>query len=374
MKPMKRLDLVAACCLLLLMLPSAGARAEDLRFDPIRIPVSEPGGSRAVELEAIVVRPDDGLAHPLAVLNHGSPRNAADRSTMSPYRLWSQAVAFTRRGWVAVVAIRRGYGNSQGEWAESYGSCSEPDYATAGRAGASDIAAVARYMSGQSYVSKGKWISVGRSAGAFATVALTSDAPRDLVAAIAFAPGRGSTAPDTVCGEKQLVAAFAQYGKTSRVPLLWVAAENDHFFGPRLVPLLTGAFANAGGNLTFVKTPAFGDDGHRLFTTARGISIWSPIVDRFLAANNLMLRDHPIDLALPNVAAPSGLSSNGRETFKTYLESGPNKAFAVSRDSRFGWATGRRSVEEARQAAMDCCTSGASAKCRVVNVNNQPVQ
>jgi hypothetical protein len=150
--------------------------------------------------------------------------------------------------------------------------------------------------------------------------------------------------------------------------------RNDHFFGPRLVPLLTGAFANAGGNLTFVKTPAFGDDGHRLFTTASGISIWSPIVDRFLAANNLMLRDHPIDLALPNVAAPSGLSSNGRETFKTYLESGPNKAFAVSRDSRFGWATGRRSVEEARQAAMDCCTSGASAKCRVVNVNNQPVQ
>jgi len=321
-----------------------------------------------------VVRPDDGLAHPLAVLNHGSPRNIADRSTMSPYRLWSQAATFARRGWVAVVAMRRGYGNSQGEWAESYRSCSEPDYVTAGRAGASDIAAVARYMSGQSYVSKGKWISVGHSAGAFATVALTSDAPRDLAAAIAFAPARGSTAPDTVCGEKQLVAAFAQYGKTSRVPLLWVAAENDHFFGPRLVPLLTNAFASAGGNLTFVKTPAFGEDGHQLFTTASGISIWSPIIDRFLVANNLMLRDHPIDLALPNVATPSGLGGNGRETFKTYLESGPNKAFAVSRDSRFGWATGRRSVEEARQAAMDYCTSGTSAKCRIVNVNNRPVQ
>jgi dienelactone hydrolase len=374
MKAMKRLDLIAACCLLLLVLPSAGARADELRFEPIRIPVSDPGGSRALELEAIVVRPDDGLAHPLAVLNHGSPRDAANRSTMSPYRLWPQAVAFARRGFVAVVAMRRGYGNSQGEWAEGYGSCSGPDYATAGRAGASDIAAVARYMSGQSYVSKGKWISVGHSAGAFATVALTSDPPRDLAAAIAFAPGRGSTTPDAVCGEKQLVAAFAQYGKTSRVPLLWVAAENDHFFGPRLVPLLTNAFANAGGNLTFVKTAAFGEDGHQLFTTASGISIWSPIVDRFLAANNLVLRDRLIDLTLPNVAAPAGLSSNGRETFKTYLESGPNKAFAVSSDERFGWATGRRSVEEARQAALGYCTSGTSARCRVVNVNNQPVQ
>ena len=231
----------------------AEGRCEELRFEAIGIPVSVSSVVRSLELEAMVVRPDDGTAHPLAVLNHGSPRNADDRPTMSPYRMWPEAVAFARRGWVVVVPMRRGYGSSQGEWAEGYGSCSNPDYAAAGRQGASDIAAVARYMSGQSYVSKGKWISVGHSAGAFATLALAADAPNDLAAAIAFAPGRGSTAPDEVCGERQLVAAFAQYGKTSRVPLLWVAADNDHFFGPRLVPLLTGAFSNAGGKLTFVK-------------------------------------------------------------------------------------------------------------------------
>lgn len=362
---------LAAC---LLLLPGAvEVQAEELRTDAIRIPIAAPGSTRPLELEAIAVRPDDGQAHPLVVLNHGSPRDSGDRATMSPYRLWTQAAAFARRGWVAVVAMRRGYGSSQGEWAESYGSCSEPDYARAGRAGASDIAAVAKYMSGQSYVSKGKWISVGHSAGAFATVALTSEAPHDLAAAIAFAPGRGSTAPDTVCGEKQLVAAFADYGKTSRVPLLWVASENDHFFGPRLVPLLSDAFSKAGGNLTLVKTAAFGDDGHQLFTTASGMPIWSPIADRFLAANGLALRDRLIDITPPNVAAPPGLSSNGRETFKTYLESGPNKAFAAG-DSRFGWATGRRTADEARKAAMEYCVSGTSAKCRVVNVNNQPSQ
>jgi hypothetical protein len=139
------------------------------------------------------------------------------------------------------------------------------------------------------------------------------------------------------------------------------------------VPPLTDAFLKAGGNLTFVKTAAFGDDGHQLFTAVGGIPIWSPIVDRFLAANNLVLRDRPIEVTLPNVAAPPGLNGKGRSTFKTYLESGPNKAFAV-RDSRFGWATGRRTAEEARQAAIDYCTSGTSAKCRIVNVNNQPAQ
>jgi dienelactone hydrolase len=346
----------------------APARAEGVRTDPLQIPAVIGGSSFA--LEAIVVRPDDGQPHPLAVLNHGSPRDAADRPKKSPYGMWAQAMAFARRGWVAVAFMRRGYGRSQGVWAAPAGPCSNRDYARAGLAEASDIAAVATFMSGQNYVSKGKWISVGVSAGGFATVALTSQAPRDLAAAIAFAPGRGSSAPDTVCGENGLVAAFAQYGKTSRVPLLWVSAENDHFFGPQLTGKLTAAFSRAGGHLAFVGAPAFGDDGHMLFS-AHGLTIWSPIVDKFLASNNLVLRDRLIDVPTPDVPAPSSLNARGRETFKTYLDSGPNKAFVLS-GSHYGWATGRRTTDEAIKDAMDFCKPDRGAKCAVVNVNNKP--
>ena len=351
-------------------------RAEGIRLDALNIPVVISGarGGASVEIEAMVVRPDDALSHPLAVLNHGSPRSPDDRPTMTPYSLWAQAVAFARRGWVAVAFMRRGYGHSQGEWAESYGSCSNPDYVTAGRAGANDIAAVAKFMMTEPYVSKDKWISVGHSAGAFATVALTADPPPGLTAAIGFAPGRGSTAPDAVCGEQQLVSAFAQYGKTSRIPLLWVSAANDHFFGPRLVPRLTGAFSKAGGNLTYIQAPSFGSDGHQLFSAASGIPAWSPIVDRFLASNNLVFRDHLIEIPVPNVAAPAGLSTRGREAFKTYLDSGPNKAFAIAGGQRFGWATGRRSIDDARREALGYCVSGTSAKCSIVNVNNRPAE
>jgi hypothetical protein len=227
-------------------------------------------------------------------------------------------------------------------------------------------------MATQPYVAKGKWISVGVSAGAFATVALTADAPRDLAAAISFAPGRGSSGPDTVCSEKQLVSAFAQYGKTSRTPLLWVSAENDHFFGPRLVAQLTAAFSNAGGNVTLVKTPSFGSDGHQLFEVASGIPIWSPIVDRFLASNNLALRDKLIDVPLPDVKPPSSLNGSGREAFVTYLASGPNKAFAVGGGSHFGWATGRRTIDQAVKDALGFCVP--TAKCAIVNVNNKPAE
>jgi hypothetical protein len=227
-------------------------------------------------------------------------------------------------------------------------------------------------MASQAYVSEGRWISVGVSAGAFATVALTADAPRDLAAAIAFAPGRGSSGPDAVCGEKQLVAAFAQYGRTSRVPLLWVSADNDHFFGPRLTSQLTGAFSGTGGYASYVKTAAFGDDGHTLFSGA-GIPIWSPIVDRFLASNNLVLRDRLIDVAIPGVLPPSSLNDRGRDTFKTYLDSGPNKAFAIGGDAHFGWATGRRKVDEAVKDALGFCVPASAGKCTIVNINNKPV-
>jgi dienelactone hydrolase len=349
---------------------SVGAgHADGIRWDALQIPAAI-SPWRSYKLEAMVVRPDDGRPHPLALINHGSPRDAANRPKMTPYGMWAQAMQFARRGFVAVTFLRRGYGRSEGDWVESFGSCANPDYVSSGQTSASDIAAVAKFMTAQSYVDKNKWISVGVSAGGFATVALTAAAPRGLVAAIAFAPGRGSGSPDEVCGEPQLVAAFAQFGKTSRVPLLWVSAPNDHFFAPRLVTEMRSAFANAGGNVTFVEAASFGDDGHMLFSRAAGIPVWSPIVDRFLGAHALALRDSLIAVSTPDVAPPASLGANGREAFKSYLEDGPNKAFAAG-SGRFGWAAGRRSPDEAMTDALGYCASGG-VKCAVVNVNDQP--
>jgi dienelactone hydrolase len=354
---------------LAMALPPDRAQAEGIRQDPLQIRTMISG--KPYSLEGLVVRPDDNAPHPLALINHGSPRDAGDRPGMSPNRLWLQAAAFARRGWTAVTFLRRGYGRSQGGWAEAYGSCGHPDYISAGQAAAADLAAVATYMRDQPYVAKDRWISVGVSAGGFATIALTADAPPGLAAAIAFAPGRGSRDEDEVCGEKQLIAAFAAFGKTSRTPLLWVSSPNDHFFGPKLVSNLTAAFSRAGGQLTFVAAPPFGDDGHQLFQVASGMPIWSPIVDRFLADNKLVWRDRLIDIATPDVAPPSALGDNGRAAFKSYLESGPNKAFAVS-GSHFGWAWGRRSQEEATRDALGFCQKNVSGICTITNVNDKP--
>jgi hypothetical protein len=68
-----RLSGTAVLLTLILIATSSGqGRAEEIRLDEVKIPVIIPGSSRpaSVALEAIVLRPDDGLPHPLAVLNH----------------------------------------------------------------------------------------------------------------------------------------------------------------------------------------------------------------------------------------------------------------------------------------------------------------
>ena len=88
-------------------------------------------------------------------------------------------------------------------------------------------------MRNRTDVSTNGMIAVGVSAGGFASLALTADPPPGLAAAINFAGGRGSRADNDVCDEDALVRAFATLGKTSRIPTLWIYAQNDKFFRAR---------------------------------------------------------------------------------------------------------------------------------------------
>jgi dienelactone hydrolase len=260
--------------------------AQDLVEHELRIPA--PGAGKQ-GLEAFMVRPSEPGPHPLALLNHGSPRAGSDRRKMTPQEMLPQAREFARRGWTAVIVMRRGYGNSGGNYAEDAHPCSRrPDFYDSGIESANDLRAAIAYLSKLPDVDPTRIISVGRSAGGFATVALTAKPPAGLVAAISFAGGRGSPAKDEVCNSGDLVDAFRRFGKTSRVPMLWVYSQNDHFFSPQLAAEFYRAFTSAGGRAQFVSAAPFGTDGHRLFSEA-GSSIWTPMVDAFLRKENLVL-------------------------------------------------------------------------------------
>jgi dienelactone hydrolase len=212
-------------------------------------------------------------------------------------------------------------------------------------------------------------ISVGRSAGGFASVALAADPPPGLVAVVSFAGGRGSLADGEVCNQDALVRAFGQFGATARVPMLWVYARNDQYFGPDLAQALHRAFTASGGKAELIQAPDFGEDGHTLFSR-QGIPVWTPYVDAFLGRLGLVSGTPPPAPARAQASPPGALSANGRKAFAAYLEAPGHKAFAMSAKGSFSWRSGRRTPEEAAQEAREACAEHAETSCRVVMLDD----
>ncbi|CAA6603356.1 Dienelactone hydrolase and related enzyme [Rhodospirillaceae bacterium LM-1] len=327
----------------------------------------------ALSLQALIVRPGDDRPRPLAVINHGAPRKADARAEMSPRTYLAQAREFAQRGWVTVMFMRRGYGESEGDYVESTGKCDAPDYEKSGRASADDVRAVIKAMRKKPYVDGSKVISVGQSAGGFATVALTADPPPGLVGAISFAGGRGSAKPDEVCTPERLIKAFKTFGEDSRIPMLWVYAENDHFFSPALAKRFHQAFVSAGGQARFIEASAFGADGHSLFS-AKGAPIWTRYLDDYLQEQKLTAALPPPSSVKRSVRYPDGLGAKGKEAFLKYLDGSDNKAFVMASDGSFGWRTGRSDIDTAIEEATEFCQENTRKRCDAVMINNDPVE
>jgi dienelactone hydrolase len=354
--------------LVLVVLSLGQAAAQDLIEESLRIPMPDAGKKG---LEAFMVRPNDSSAHPLALLTHGTPRAGPERDDVTALSLVPQAREFARRGWTTVIVVRRGYGSSGGSYAEEARACSRhPDYYGAGKESARDLRFSIAYLSKAPQVDASRVISVGISAGGFANVALTADPPPGLLASISFAGGRGSRKPDEVCNPDYLVRAFGDFGRASRVPMLWVYAENDHFFGPELAAAFHHAFTLSGGKAEFIRAAPFPRDGHGLFS-AGGIPLWTPMVDEFLAGQSLKLRDDLLALpAAPDVTPPTPLPSEALKDWRSFLTYPEHKAFAVSDLGHYSYSYGRSSDKAARKLAMEHCEEAAphADRCQLVDI------
>ncbi|CAN5863911.1 dienelactone hydrolase family protein [soil metagenome] len=253
------------------------------REELVRIPAA--GGTAMV---ATILRPPGDDRKPLVVINHCSPADSSQRPTMERPRYTALSSWFLSRGYVVVLPLRRGYGESGGSWVENYGPCSSPDYAGAGLQGAADIRAAIDYMRGKPFVAPDHTIVIGQSAGGWATLALSSLNPPGVPGMIDFAGGRGGHQKLAGgglgnCAPDALVKAAGRYGATARVPTLWLYAENDSFFGPALARRMVDAYSAAGGRAIYRPLGAFGSDGHTLAASSSGAPIWSGPMAEFLA-------------------------------------------------------------------------------------------
>jgi dienelactone hydrolase len=334
------------------------AHAADFYTENLRIPMAA-AGPRG--LEAFLMRPQAAGKYPLALISHGTPRDYDDRADMTAESYRGLAIEFAKRGFAALVVLRRGYGTSPGGKIDSFGTCGNPDYRSALAVSVADLQAAIAAMKGRSDVATDGMIAIGHSAGGLATVGLTAQAPAGLAAAINFAGGRGSSRAGMVCGNQVLVDTFRQMGTTSRTPMLWVYAKNDSFFGPALAHRFRDAFVSGGGRVAFIDAPAFGSDGHFLFSVDSA-STWTPYVDNFLRAQNLPARATATTSTSPGaLPAPPQLGESGKAEFLQYASHAPHKAFAVAPDGAFGWRSKRPTAADATRDAMEACSQYSKA-------------
>ena len=249
----------------------------------VRVPLPDHPG---MTLEATIFRPEGDGRFPLLVMNHGA---IGKRDPAPRWRPVEQARWFVARGFVVAVPMRRGNAGSDGEWAEGYGPCEAADYTRANLESASDVRAAVTFMAARPYVDGHRVVLHGMSAGGDAVLALASATPSwpgvSIVGVMSFAGGRGSLSSDGGatrhnCAPDALVSAVAGFGRTMRVPSLWLYAENDHFFPPPLARRMFDAFASP--SATFVALPAFGDEGHAIGWLASAIPLWDAPVTEFL--------------------------------------------------------------------------------------------
>ncbi|TMH66014.1 MAG: dipeptidyl aminopeptidase [Betaproteobacteria bacterium] len=278
---------------LLLCAPFYSSYAADLPPQIVHIPVEGPGtlGSDARMVAGLFLPAGDG---PFAVVvySHGRSGTDLERSFTKIPDVRGHVRYWLKKGFAVVAAIRPGYGETGGVDREDsgvrydvFGNCwGQPDFAHSAAAATTAILATLTWVRQQPWADPGRIVLVGASMGGLASIASAATNPDGVVAYINFSGGTGGNgkrAPEHSCGSEAMEALMPAYGKTTRVPSLWLYAQNDSYWGADWPRAWHRAYATHDSPTQFVMTDAVPNaDGHQLL--ARGSRLWSVHVDRFL--------------------------------------------------------------------------------------------
>ncbi|OKO83519.1 hypothetical protein AC629_22525 [Bradyrhizobium sp. NAS80.1] len=326
------------------------------------IPITLGDGSK-VKLEAMIIRPDRPGRFSLVLLVHGTNpatgqafRAAAARQ--SPVDLLNPAVAFAQHGYAVASIMRRGFGRSEGRFAEAlFGPCDDQDYLAVGRIAAEDVTAAVVTLRGEPWVEPDQVLLMGHSTGGFAVTAAAANNPAGVVGILNFEGANGSV-PGRTCSPDHLVADAGIFGRTARIPALWVYSENDHSAPPALGRRMFDAYVASGAPAQLQVLPPFGVDGHAMVPMGPA-DIWWQAVESFMSKLRLptsLIVELPPPAAIP---APTPLNVACTGYFDAYVKAWTDvKAFAWNRDGHCSSVTStQRTVDDAKNEAMRQCVA-----------------
>ncbi len=239
-------------------------------------------------MRAMLYRPAGDGPFPLAVVNHGSDQNVHARVRMGAPQFDTITSWLVQRGYAVLLPQRPGHGETGGPYIEDQGNCAAPNYIGSGERTAESIEATIAFMTTQPFIKPSGVVVIGHSAGAWGGLALAARNPKTVSAIVNFAGGRGGRnrgQPGENCAPDRLVAAAGTFGRTARIPTLWLYAENDSYFPPPLARRMADAYTAAGGRAEFVLLRGIGEEGHFYIRGGGDQAGWAAPLDTFLAAN-----------------------------------------------------------------------------------------
>lgn len=261
------------------------------------IPVTGAGQPDSiVNMVTLVYLPAQGQPpYPVVVFSHGRAGSQAERLKLSYPVSKSQIAYWTGKGFAVVAPIRPGYGETGGQDQESsgqyygtHGECGDEkrlDYHAAEAQVVKVTQAALDWVKTQPWARPSGIVLAGQSMGGFTSAAVAATRPEGVAGYINFAGGSGGNperSPGRMCHPEALQAMFAEWGKRTRMPSLWIYAENDQYWGPEAPVAWHAAFSAGGSPTRLVHAPPVPDgDGHGL--SRHAARYWSGWLDEFLA-------------------------------------------------------------------------------------------
>jgi dienelactone hydrolase len=356
--------------------PPQAARASDADPDLVeeRTFLTVQTASAPYRLEALVVRPakTDGRL-PIALITHGKNLKSEENRAIRADLMLPQARDLAARGWLAVVVIRRGYGQSDGvpgvSRGAAYMACETGDLVHGLDVEADDIDGAFKAVAARPDADGSRAIAVGQSLGGGVMLAFAARRPAGLIGVVNISGGVWrSKADGSMCEFDGLTAAMASFGARTRIPTLWLYSENDSLFPPDVVGRMRDAYAAAGGRVELVMFPPVLHDGHRLFADFGGRVKWLRAFDRFLSAHRL-----PNDniARVDEVMRAAKLGPVTRSTVEEYFSTPmPKTLVATASGTAAFWVANPADIEGARKRLLARCRDKSGADCSVVMENN----
>jgi dienelactone hydrolase len=325
-------------------------------------------------IQTTIFKPNGDGPFPIFIFNHGhNPGSLKFGHWQERERAILLTHELLNRGYVVVLPMRRGYGDSGPGTPTSFDKQQE------------DIFPVIDYLKSVKYVDMDRIVIGGVSLGGAVSMALGTQKEKipGLQGVINVAGGFPSDSGYSF--EKQL----SELSSSKNVQSLWIYGDNDYLTPPEHLDRLIKAYSIDKPNFRVARLGVFQDsDAHYVLYRPTAVKLWMPQIDTFLSdlkLPNKVIAKSPWRMSASSTPPESGfaplvnsknsiisINKQREEGYLKYLQSDYDaKAFAVSTvNGTWSYAAG---VEFAADIALKRCVDRGGITCKLYAINDKVV-